>query len=300
MLKRLLILLIITLAMFGGCLSNDKTASSSQVPSSQSESPVNETYAPGEANGSAPAVDRENDEPLSPTLKIVVPEGYTLARIGMMLEENGICSAAEFTESAQNNDFSAYPLIAQQVPSPNRCFSLEGYLFPDTYEIYRSETPLQIIRRMLEQTERQISDTLREQIAISGYTTDEIITIASIIEKEAFGDDVMPLISSVIHNRLNIGMRLQCDVTITYVMGAIQPFIYGDKARFNDYYNTYTCPALPAGAICNPGLTAIQAALNPTQTDYYYFVTNEAKEYLFAESWEKHEQNVIDSGIPTE
>jgi cell division protein YceG involved in septum cleavage len=153
-------------------------------------------------------------QPVRETLTLLVPEGFTLARIGMTLEEMGVCTVWEFIDAAQNGDFSEFPLVAAQTPNPHRCFALEGYLFPDTYQFYLSDTPEMLIRKMLANTERKITDALRIVINESGYTVDEILALASIIEKEAFGPPYMNKISSVLHNRLDIGMMLQCDVTI--------------------------------------------------------------------------------------
>ena len=240
----------------------------------------------------------ENQAPLTQT--IIIPEGYTLARIGMLLEQKGICTADEFIAAGQSGDFSEFPLVAQQSSDSGRCFKLEGYLFPDTYEIYSSDPPETIIRRILTHTEQKITAGLRAKIQESGYSVDEIITLASIIEKEASGYDQMPNISSVLHNRLDEGMKLQCDVTINYVEGAIKPFISGDKNRYNSTYNTYKCDGLPAGAICNPGLNAIKAALNPADTDYFYFITDKNQNYYYAETWEEHLENLKKAGIKSE
>lgn len=231
------------------------------------------------------------------TTTLTIPEGTTLAKIGMILEEKEICTAQEFIAASQETDYSKFPLIAAQQKNPNRCFKLEGYLFPDTYEIYTTESPQVIIERILAHTEKKISDQMRAQIANSGYSIDEIITMASIIEKEAFGHEQMPMISSVLHNRLKAGMQLQCDVSIVYVEGAIKPFISGDQNRYNSHYNTYKCPALPAGAICNPGYDAIMAALNPAESSYIYFLTDKEKNYYYAETWEEHQQNIKDADI---
>lgn len=231
------------------------------------------------------------------TFKLVVPEGYTLARIGIMLEEMGVCTNAEFIEAAQTGDFSTYSLVNQQVHDVNRCFLLEGYLFPDTYEFYSTATPHEIIGTMLNNLEKRIDPALREEIAQSGFTVEEVLTMASIIEKEAFGQEQMANISSVLHNRLAIGMMLQTDVTIKYVEGAIKPFITGDINRYNSYYNTYKCPALPAGPICNPGMAAVCAALRPAQTEYLYFLTDSDKNYYYAVTWEEHLANKAAAGI---
>lgn len=267
---------------------NEISVSEAEPEAVSSES-ASESGVSGESDSS--------EEPAPPlTFKLVIPEGYTLARIGMVLEEKGVCTADEFIEASQS-DFSQFPLVAARyVPARStdavRCFKLEGYLFPDTYELYYEDSPYMIISKILEHTEQKISAELRSEIAASGYTVDDILTMASIIEKEAFGAEHMQNISSVLHNRLDSGMRLQCDVTITYVEGAIKPFITGDKDRYNSHYNTYKCASLPAGAICNPGLAAIKAAVNPADTDYLYFVTDSDNNYYFAATWEEHEKNV--------
>lgn len=227
------------------------------------------------------------------TFRLTVPEGYTLARIGMLLEEHGVCTAEAFIAASQSGDYSAVsPLIAAQPPEEGRCFKLEGYLFPDTYEFYVGESPDTILRTLLANAEKKLTPELRQAIAGSGYTADEILTLASIIEKEASNPKDMPGISAVLHNRLDQKMRLQCDVTIKYVEGAVKPFITGDVNRYNGHYNTYKCPALPAGPICNPGLHAIEAALSPADSDALYFVTDRHNRYYFADTWEEHVENI--------
>ena len=230
------------------------------------------------------------------TMRFTLPEGSTLAKLGLILEDKGVCTAEELIQAAAG-DFSEFPLIAAQKPDKGRCFDLEGYLFPDTYEIYNGETPDAILRRMLAHTEQVITPAMREQIAASGYTVHEILAMASIIEKEAFGAKEMPNISSVLHNRLETGMRLQCDVTIKYVEGAIKPFITGDINRYNASYNTYKCSVLPAGPICNPGLAAIKAAIAPADTPYLFFLTDSEQNYLYAETFEAHQENEKKAGL---
>lgn len=275
--KRILLAVCI-LALFAGCGGKPVPEAVSEPESSQEEISVEEEAPPL-------------------TVALTIPEGFTLARIGLLLEELEVCSVEEFVSAAQEGDYTDFPLVAAQREDERRCFALEGYLFPDTYEIYFSEPPESIIRRILAHTEQRVDEELRERIRESGYTIDEVLTMASIIEKEALGEDVMPLISSVIHNRIEIGMRLQCDVTIAYVEGAIKPFITGDLDYYNDFYNTYKCYGLPAGAICNPGLPAIRAALAPAESDYLFFVTDQEQNFLFAETWEEHLDNLDAAGI---
>jgi len=315
MMKRLLGACIAVLLLAGCGNGGDRGGSSASAPeessqvelsaseeSSQAELPASPLAAEEEAAGlEAQAVSPDASEgegtPEEPvTLTITVPEGYTLPRIGMLLEEKGVCTPEEFIQAAQEGDFSEFPLVAAQEADPNRCFVLEGYLFPDTYEIYFTATPDEIIRRMLSHTETKITDSLRARVKESGYTMDQILALASIIEKEAFGHEQMPYISSVLHNRLNNSIRLQCDVTIVYVEGAIKPFITGDKDRYNSFYNTYKRDGVPPGAICNPGLDAVQAALAPADTDYLYFVTDAQKKYYYAETYEEHLENIEVAG----
>lgn len=293
------VLLAALLLSAAGCASRggERGSESPSRPSQGEEGPP----AQSEGENTAPQSEADSSEaPRIETLTVTVPEGYTLARIGMTLEEMGVCTVDEFIEATQTGDFSEYPLIAAQPPDENRCFRLEGYLFPDTYEIYSTDPPETLIHKMLENTERRLDGELRAAVEASGYTADEILTMASIIEKEAFGHEQMPLISSVLHNRLGIGMRLQCDVTITYVEGAIKPFITGDIDRYNGHYNTFKCDALPAGAICNPGIDAIRAALSPAETDDFFFVTDADKNYYYAETWEGHLENLEKAGIGAE
>lgn len=231
------------------------------------------------------------------SIQLVVPEGFTLAKIGLTLEEKGVCTASDFIAATQEMDTSGYDFIAQRPADVNRCFSLEGYLFPATYEIQPGSDAGQVIQQMLNATSQRLMPELRQQIADSGYTIDQVLTLASIIEKEAFGLESMGLISSVLHNRLAAGMPLQTDVTIKYVEGAIKPFITGDIDRYNSHYNTYKCPALPAGPICNPGMAAIQAALNPTPSDYYYFLTDAQGQYHWAATLEEHNANRQATGV---
>jgi len=221
----------------------------------------------------------------------------TMADVFTLLEENDVCKADKLWEIAASYDYTYYPLVAAIEPDEHRCFLLEGYLFPDTYEFYYGMKPQDAIGRFLRNAEARWIDELRQQAEESGYSVEEIITLASIIEKECGVKSEMRHVSSVLHNRLNTGMKLQCDVTINYVENDIKPYITGDINRYNEYYNTYKCPALPAGPICNPGMDAIRAALNPLDTNDLYFAANAEGVYAYAETYEQHQQNLTDLGI---
>lgn len=224
---------------------------------------------------------------------ITVPEGYSLSQIGTLLEKNNVCTKAAFLSTVNSYDFSYYPLVSKIKANVNRCYKLEGYLFPNTYEFYRKSDPEDVIGKMLRSAESKIG----ENYSYPGMTTDEIITLASIIEKESKGSAEMNRISSVYHNRLKAGMKLQADPTINYIEWYVKPNITGDIDRYNVYYNTYKCPALPAGPICNPGTAALKAACNPAETDYLFFAADAAGKYYYAVTFEEHVNNCRAAGI---
>lgn len=217
------------------------------------------------------------------TVRVTIPEGYSVPQIFNLLVQKGVCASKDLLYKAMNEyDFSYYPLIAAIGSDPNRCYSLEGYLYPDTYEFNRLSKGEDAIGKFLRNGQGRITEADRQKAAALGYSMDQILTIASIIEKEGKDRETMNNISSVIYNRLNAKMPLQMDATIYYVERYIKPFIDGDINRYNSYYNTYKCKALPSGPICNPGRKAIDAALNPPQTDYLYFHADEQKNYYFS------------------
>ena len=287
--KKILMLLVLASAIIfaaSGCSArSDSAAAPGPIPTRMEPERepsivLSETQAQPESSG-------EN------TSVLTINNGDTLAKIATVLEETGVCTVSQFIDAAQEGDFSEFPLVAAQIPNQNRCFVLEGYLFPGDYSIYPGDTPDGIIRRILSNTEQQITEELRKAIEDSGYTADEIITIASLIEKEAMRNPVyMREVSSVLHNRLNLGMQLQLCETIDYVEDWIKPFITGDINRYNEHYNAYKCPSLPAGAICNPGIDAIRAAVDPASTDYLFYLWDKDNNYHFEASYDKHSANV--------
>jgi len=246
-------------------------------------------------SGSSEKTDAKSD-----TVEVTFPEGYTLVRMAWKLEENGICSADDFIEAAQTLDFSDYPLINEEPEDENICFRLEGYLFPCMIEVDKnSDTPESIIRKLLSASENYITGDMRDRAKELGLSMHEVLTVASIVEKEAYSDEQRGDIASTLYNRLDRGMQIQCDVTINYVTGVIEE-IYPEKVdTLKHYYNTYRCEGLPAGPICNPGIESIKAALYAPETDYLYFAiqTEKPHEGLFASSYEDHLENCKKLGI---
>jgi UPF0755 protein len=249
--------------------------------------------SPGSAAASAVSRAASSAEEKASTVKVTIPEGFTIAQIARRLEANGVCSAADFISMAQTYDFSYYPLVAAIPAGGHRAYRLEGYLYPDTYEMYVDMKPQDAVGKFLRNAEASIGGAY----AYSGMTTDEVVTLASVIQGEAADSESMKMVSSVFHNRLKAGMQLDADATIDYctqtLLSPNGPF--ADEYKY--YYNTYRCSALPAGPICNPGSDALRAAVNPADTDYYYFFTAPDGKYYYQKTLEEHEAALKQYGL---
>lgn len=236
------------------------------------------------------------------TVKVTFPEGYTALEIAQKLEKNNVCSVSDFMKAAQSEELAKeYGFFSNMKDTEDRAFLLEGYIFPDTYEFYKGESAENAISRFLSNTKSKLTEKMSKRAKELGYSLDEIITLASVIQAEAGDPKEMGKVSSVLHNRIespDYG-KLQCDVTINYVNENIlvSPYVEGYKAGYTEYYNTYKKSGLPVGAICNPGLDAINAALYPEDTDYFYFVTDKDWNYYYASTYEEHLKNCKKCGI---
>ena len=228
------------------------------------------------------------------TVTVTFTEGKTISQVAALLEENGVCSADEFILAVNTSDSS----FVTQIKNPSeRPFLLEGYVFPDTYEFYLNESAGSVLSRFLKNTERKLDEAIYKRASDIGYTMDEILIIASIIQKEAGVTSQMKTVSSVLHNRLRSSYsKLECDVTYNYIKDSIMPYLCGDEwndeiyERYANLYYTYRFGGLPAGPICNPGLDAIIAALYPEDTDYFYFVTDSNGNYYYSKTFAEHQK----------
>lgn len=238
------------------------------------------------------------------TVTVTFPEGYTVVQIAELLQQNNVCSAEEFIDLTNNASYLknlGYSFIGGITDYKKRPFILEGYIFPDTYEFYTNEGAEAALKRFLDNTESKLTAEYKIQAELTGYTIDEIMTIASIIQEEASEHQHMPNVSSVLHNRLesyDYGM-LQCDVTINYINNYVSnsPYISVSADAVSENYNTYECYGLPAGPITNPGVHAIEAALYPPETNYFFFVTDDDWNYYYAETYEEHQINCENAGL---
>lgn len=239
-------------------------------------------------------------------------EGWTSADIGKELEKSGLVSAADFAKAEENFDYQSYPLISK--PSKT---DLEGYLFPDTYRFAKDSSVDTIIDKMLNDfTDRMASigvTAAKDNFVIPGYeninvpggdgqpgmSLYDILTLASIIEKESGGkgsvegnlslQEERGLVAGVFYNRLAKGQALESDATINYITGKSTPSASGADLNINSPYNTYKYAGLPPGPICNPSLGSIKAALQPTKSDYYYFLHQQPSGKVdFSKTFQEH------------
>ncbi len=238
-----------------------------------------------------------------PTATVTFPEGFTAVQIAEKLEENSICNASDFIALINDKEFisSLGYTFSLFVAEADRPFILEGYIFPDTYEFYLNSSAETVLKKILTNTSAKLTGAYTVRAEELGYTLDEIITMASIIQEEAFSDESMKLISSVLHNRLSSPSfpKLQCDVTIHYLNDFVtdSPYLTGDTEKYKETYNAYKCIGLPEGPICCPGIKAIEAALYPEETDYYYFFTDKEQNYYFNETYEAHVKEAKELGV---
>ena len=217
-------------------------------------------------------------------VNVTIPEGYTVEKIARLLAEKGVCEEADFYNAVINGEFDydfvkAIPTAADGEEHVGRIYRLEGYLFPDTYNFYVGSTGQMVVERMLSNFNEKLTSEIRQQISANGWTIDQAIIFASVIQGEAGLPNDMLGVSRVLTNRMqpNSGFpKLQCDSTRDYING-ILPSVSGVQVTTSPY-DTYIRDGLPVGAINNPGIMAIEAALNPSDdakyANCYYFATD--------------------------
>lgn len=244
----------------------------------------------------------EQEQTTVSTVKVTFQEGLTACEIAQKLEENEVCKAADFINEVQQVEkIKEQYRFLENFDLTNKAFALEGYIYPDTYEFYKGESAASVLSRFLKNFDNKFTDEMYEGAKELGYTVDEIITVASVVQSESGFVNENAKVASVLYNRINSKDygKLQCDVTINYLNDFVltSEYLSGDTQRFKELYNTYKCTGLPAGAICNPGIEAIKAALYPEKTNYFFFVTDEEKNYYYAETYKEHLENCKLCGI---
>lgn len=230
------------------------------------------------------------------TIKLSFPEGWTVQQIFEKLEKNDVCDTNKLYSAIRSSSFT-YDFYTELTSDDKRYLKLEGYLFPDTYDFYVDADTNYVIKKFLDNFESKWTDEYKARAEKLGYTTDEIITIASIIQKEAANAEQMKTISSVIHNRLKDAANyptLGCDSTAIYISNYVTPVV--GEATGLLYYNNYDTSAvrgLPPGPICNPGMDAIKAALYPEQTDYFFFAHDNNGRIYLSSTFNGHKNNLV-------
>ncbi|MDO5331484.1 MAG: endolytic transglycosylase MltG [Bacillota bacterium] len=237
------------------------------------------------------------------TTRITIKEGWSLIQIANYLEEQGVVKADDFYKSLENDNFDQNFVsdLKDTAPDPTGHLTahgnrLEGFLFPETYDIYVGSSAKAIINKMLNQFEKVFDEELQKKLKENNLSLQEAITIASLIEGETQLDKERSLVSSVIYNRLNgnaTGKKLQFCSSILYALGYHKDRVLYADLEIESPYNTYINPGLPAGPINSPGLACIKAALNPANTDYLYFVVSTKGDgsHNFTSKYTEHEQN---------
>lgn len=218
---------------------------------------------------------------------ITFPEGRTAAEMAVLFAERGFGEAAAFAEAARN----ASRVSALDPGAPD----LEGYLFPSTYLLPRRASAATLVAQMVASFEKAFDADLRAAAAAVGFSVREAVTMASLVEEEAQVAAERPIISAVYHNRLRIGMGLQCDATVIYAMqraGTWNGNITRADLAMDSPYNTYRYRGLPPGPIANPGRASLEAAVKPADVPYLYYVSRNDGSHAFATTLEEHNRNV--------
>lgn len=265
---------------------------------SQTEESV---YVSAETESRAELEESEPEESEKRTQMLTVNSGELTAAVFEKLTAAGYASeSAEWLDLESALTADGYRWLSQVTNRGERCFFTEGYIMPGQYEIPEDAAPAEVLDQLLRGWEERLPQELQSRLEESPFSMDEVLTIASIVEWEsAYGTDptIKPNIAAVIQNRLKQGMPLQMDTSWFYLQ-ALQEIGLRDPAPYEEAYDTYTCPALPPGPICNPGLEAVRAVLEAPETENLFFVYQvKTGEYFFAETYEEHLKNIEKAGI---
>jgi UPF0755 protein len=238
------------------------------------------------------------------TVRITFPEGSTVDEIIALFEANGCSTREKFLECMETYDFVAEYEFLKDIDMTDRYYLLEGYLYPDTYDFYTGRSPEYYLCRLLDQFNKVFRQSgFFKMLDKTDYTLDQIMIIASIIEKEAYQQNDFDIVSSVIHNRLKDPVTfpyLECDSTIVYALsceaGHRVTDITGEDLDLDNPYNSYKKEGLTPGPICNPSFNSIACAFEPAQTDvaYYYFVSDSYGVMYYATTLKEHEENIAE------
>jgi UPF0755 protein len=220
---------------------------------------------------------------------LTIPEGLTIREMARLFEQRGFGRASAFEQAAEHA-----ALVREWDPVAR---DLEGYLFPETYALTRHADAATLVGQMVGGFARVLPAAARKTVAESGRSVREVVTLASLVEKETARDDERPLVAAVYRNRLRIGMGLQCDPTVIYALqkaGRYKGNLTRENMQIDSPYNTYRYAGLPPGPIASPGQRSIEAALNPAAVEYLYFVSRNDGSHVFSRTYEEHVRKVAE------
>lgn len=216
--------------------------------------------------------------------KLTIPEGYNVTQIAELIEKEGLGKKATFLKLAQN--YAPYDYM--QTTNPEIKFKAEGFLYPATYYLDSEMKEAEILKLLVDEFDRKISNEIREKLKAKKTSIRRLIILASLVEKEAQAAEERKLVASVFENRITQEMPLQSCATIQYILGYPKEELSIADTKIESPYNTYINSGLPPGPIANPGMPSILAALEPEQTKYLYFVVSTAGKHTFSTNYEDH------------
>lgn len=230
-----------------------------------------------------------NGDALPNEFTVTYPEGFTLEQIAARTAARGIGTAADFKAAAQPPPYAETFAYLAEVPAGRP--TLEGYLFPDTYRLAADDTPEKVIRRMLTNFDDKVTSELRREMKQANRTLDQVVIMASIIEREVVSDEDMAQVAGILWKRLDDSVGLDADATVRYALNKWDGALTVADLRTDSPYNTRRYRGLPPGPISHPGLRALLAAIRPQASDYYYYLSTPDRKTIFAKTNAEHNQN---------
>lgn len=231
-------------------------------------------------------------------IQFTIPEGFTIEQIADRLSEQQFIDRHTFMELLADQPPSWSSPWADEIPARDKLkHPLEGYLFPETYEMKKGSTEAELLNRMLHELDRKIQELPEDwkvQLEAKKISFHQMMTIASLIEREVVVPEERPIVAGVIFNRLRVHMKLQIDATVQYALGKQKERLFEKDLQVDSPYNTYLHEGLPPGPIASPSLDAIKAVLYPKETNYLFYVTKKdgSQEHWFAETFKQHQENI--------
>ncbi|MGC5326844.1 endolytic transglycosylase MltG [Brevibacillus sp. SYSU BS000544] len=224
------------------------------------------------------------------TTRFTIPEGWNVEQIAKGLADKGIVNKEKFLQEVNKGDFSDYAFVKSIPVKEGRKYRLEGYLFPETYEVKKGASEHEVIAKMLSQFQKEVKPEWITQLQKRDLSLDEAVTLASIVEREVVVDEERPVVAGVFFNRIRDNWMLQSCATVQFILGKQRDRITFDDLKIESPYNTYLNPGLPPGPIASPGRASLAAVVQPAKHDFFFFVTKKdgSSQHFFSKTLEEH------------